>query len=103
MNIQPRTVTAQFQNGDLKESKNELYKTKAYKLLYVVKINKTTHVDSLCWSKRGSCNSLKVKSGQLQRRNKKIKSGNELTELYKEIHLCLSLPLVFIFPQHKAT
>lgn len=57
MNIWPKTVTAQFQNGDLKESKNELYKTKACKLLRVVKINKTTH-----GAKRGSCSrALKVK------------------------------------------
>lgn len=66
MNILPRTVTAQFQNGDLKESKNELCKAKACKLSYVIKINKTTHVNSLCWSKRGICNrALKVKSGSV--------------------------------------
>lgn len=66
MNILTRTVTAQFQNGDLKECKNELCKTKACNLLYVVKFNKTTHVNSLCWSKRRSCiTALKVKSGSV--------------------------------------
>lgn len=62
MNIWPKTVTAQFQIGDLKECKNELYKTKACKLLCVVKVNKTTDVNSHCWSKRGNCSrALKVK------------------------------------------
>lgn len=92
MNIWPKTVTAQFQNGDLKESKNELYKTKACKLLRVVKINKTTH-----GAKRGSCSrALKVKwvSGREGIKNSEVEMS---WQKYTRKYICACLCLLFLF------
>lgn len=94
MNIWPKPVTAQFQSGDLKECKNELYKTKACKLLCVVKVNKTIHVNSHCWSKRGNCSrALKVKLQKWIKKSKVEMSWQKSTREY----ICACFCLLFLF------